>query len=77
MNSIVLIGAGGHCKSVIDVIEEEGRFKIAGILDKPKLLGTKTLGWSGHPRPGAPGVPRAPQTFLNPKTVTFLQKEQH
>ena len=46
MNSIVLIGAGGHCKSVIDVIEEEGRFKIAGILDKPKLLGTKTLGYS-------------------------------
>ena len=31
---------------MIDVIEEEGRFKIAGILDKPKLLGTKTLGYS-------------------------------
>jgi sugar O-acyltransferase (sialic acid O-acetyltransferase NeuD family) len=46
MNSIVLIGAGGHCKSVIDVIEEEGRFKIAGILDKHELLGTETLGYS-------------------------------
>lgn len=46
MNSIVLIGAGGHCKSVIDVIEEEGKFKIEGILDKRKFLGTKTLGYS-------------------------------
>jgi|TARA_B100001093_G_scaffold372827_1_gene357814 sugar O-acyltransferase (sialic acid O-acetyltransferase NeuD family) len=46
MNSIVLIGAGGHCKSVIDVIEEEGRFKIAGILDKHELLGNETLGYS-------------------------------
>ena len=46
MNSIVLIGAGGHCKSVIDVFEAEGRFKIAGILDKHELLGTKTLGYS-------------------------------
>jgi len=46
MNNIVLIGGGGHCKSVIDIIEEEGRFKIAGILDKHELLGTKTLGYS-------------------------------
>ena len=46
MNNIVLIGAGGHCKSVIDVIEAEGRFKIAGILDKHELLGIETLGYS-------------------------------
>lgn len=46
MKSIVLIGGGGHCKSVIDVIEEEGRFKIAGIIDRHDLLGTKTLGYS-------------------------------
>lgn len=30
---IILIGAGGHCRSCIDVIEEEGTFKIAGIVD--------------------------------------------
>jgi len=30
---IVLIGGGGHCKSVIDVIEQEGKFNITGILD--------------------------------------------
>lgn len=31
---ILLIGAGGHCRSCIDVIEQEGRFSIAGIVDK-------------------------------------------
>ena len=31
---ILLIGGGGHCKSVIDVIEQEGKFEIAGIIEK-------------------------------------------
>ena len=46
MKEIILIGGGGHCKSVIDVIEQEGRFKIAGIVDKPEFLGAKVLGYS-------------------------------
>jgi sugar O-acyltransferase (sialic acid O-acetyltransferase NeuD family) len=46
MKSIILIGGGGHCKSVIDVIEQEGRFEIAGIVDKPELLGSNVLGYS-------------------------------
>jgi len=29
---IILIGGGGHCKSCIDVIEEEGKYEIAEIL---------------------------------------------
>ena len=33
---IILCGAGGHCRSCIDVIEQEGRFSIAGIVDKPE-----------------------------------------
>lgn len=33
---IILIGGGGHCKSCIDVIEQEGRFTIAGIVDMPE-----------------------------------------
>ena len=45
MKEIILIGGGGHCKSVIDVIEREGRFKIAGIVDKPELLGSNVLGY--------------------------------
>lgn len=32
MNDIVLIGAGGHASSCIDVIEAEDRFRIAGLV---------------------------------------------
>ena len=45
MKEIILIGGGGHCRSVIDVIEQEGRFKIVGIIDKPELLETDVLGY--------------------------------
>ena len=31
---LILIGGGGHCASCIDVIEQEGRFGIAGIVEK-------------------------------------------
>jgi sugar O-acyltransferase (sialic acid O-acetyltransferase NeuD family) len=46
MKEILLIGGGGHCKSVIDVIEQEGKFQIVGIIDKAELLGTNILGYS-------------------------------
>ena len=45
MKEILLIGGGGHCKSVIDVIEQEGKYKIAGIIDKKELLGQEILGY--------------------------------
>ena len=45
MKEILLIGGGGHCKSVIDVIEQEGQFQIAGIIDKAELFGTNVLGY--------------------------------
>lgn len=45
MKEIILIGGGGHCKSIVDVIEQEGQFVIAGIVDKPELLGKKILGY--------------------------------
>ena len=45
MDKILLIGGGGHCKSVIDVVEAEGRFQIAGIIDNPALRGLKVLGY--------------------------------
>ena len=42
---IILIGGGGHAESCIDVIEAEGRFKIVGIIDVAKKVGTKVLGY--------------------------------
>jgi sugar O-acyltransferase (sialic acid O-acetyltransferase NeuD family) len=44
-NSIVLVGGGGHCASVIDVIEQEGKFLIAGIVDRQNI-GKKVLGYT-------------------------------
>lgn len=43
--SIILIGGGGHCKSVIDVIEQGDQFEIAGIIDTKELVGSKVLGY--------------------------------
>lgn len=39
---LILLGGGGHCKSVIDVAESVG-YTILGILDKPELVGNKVL----------------------------------
>jgi sugar O-acyltransferase (sialic acid O-acetyltransferase NeuD family) len=36
MKKIILVGGGGHCKSCIDVIENENKYKITGIIDKKK-----------------------------------------
>lgn len=48
MNNLILIGGGGHCKSVLDVAESAG-YRILGVLDKPdnvgkKILSTKVIG---------------------------------
>jgi sugar O-acyltransferase (sialic acid O-acetyltransferase NeuD family) len=45
---LILIGGGGHCAACIDVIEQENKFEIAGIVDKDTdsgmLLGYPILG---------------------------------
>ncbi len=45
MQNLILIGGGGHCKSCIDVIEQTGRFQVAGIVDVTKKLHQKILGY--------------------------------
>ncbi len=40
---IVLIGGGGHCHSVIDVIEQENKYEIIGIVDTKENVGKKVL----------------------------------
>lgn len=42
-DKIVLIGGGGHCRSIIDVIEKEARFEIAGIIDVKEKIGSTVL----------------------------------
>ena len=47
---IILVGGGGHCKSCMDVIEQEGRYTIAGIVD---VLEKKQHTVLGYPVIGA------------------------
>lgn len=42
--NLILIGGGGHCKSVIDIAEALG-YQIVGILDRPSEVGKKVLGY--------------------------------
>ena len=44
--AIILIGAGGHAKSCIDVIEQQGKFKIVGLIGIKEELGQKVCGYS-------------------------------
>ena len=43
--NIILIGGGGHCSACIDVIEQEGRFAIAGIVDVPEKKQHNVFGY--------------------------------
>lgn len=45
MKSLLLIGGGGHCRSCIDVIEVEGRYKIAGIVNQTDGCSEPVLGY--------------------------------
>lgn len=44
-DSILLLGAGGHARSCIDVIEQEGRFRIAGLVGASDQVETEQLGY--------------------------------
>ena len=41
----MLVGAGGHCKSCIDVVERDGVWQVAGLVDRPARLHEKLLGY--------------------------------
>lgn len=43
--NLIMIGGGGHCKSVIDVAESAG-YKILGIIDMPEEVGKSVLGYT-------------------------------
>ena len=43
MDEIILVGAGGHARSCIDVIELLGQYKIAGLVEKDEKYGHENL----------------------------------
>ena len=43
---LLVIGAGGHARVVVDVAEKQGRYRVVGFLDdRPSLAGTSFMGY--------------------------------
>jgi sugar O-acyltransferase (sialic acid O-acetyltransferase NeuD family) len=42
---LLLVGAGGHARACIDVIEQQGRFAVAGLVGQPHEVGGRVLGY--------------------------------
>ena len=45
MKKIILVGGGGHCKAVIDVLEQQNKYEIIGIIDKLEKVGSKIFNY--------------------------------
>ncbi len=45
MKKLILVGGGGHCQSVIDVVETSGKYKIIGIVDRAERVGQRVSGY--------------------------------
>jgi sugar O-acyltransferase (sialic acid O-acetyltransferase NeuD family) len=45
MDNIVLIGSSGHAKVIIDIVQQEGKYNITGLLDRFRDVGEKTIGY--------------------------------
>lgn len=45
MKNIILIGAGGHAKSCIDVIESTQKYNIIGLIDIKEKIGERIFGY--------------------------------
>ncbi len=43
---IVVVGASGHAKVIIDILEREGKYIIIGLIDSYKEKGKKTFGYA-------------------------------
>lgn len=44
MKELILIGGGGHCRSVIDSLNQLDQYKIVGIIDQKDAVGSKVSG---------------------------------
>jgi sugar O-acyltransferase (sialic acid O-acetyltransferase NeuD family) len=44
-DGIFVIGASGHAKVIIDIVEKQARWRIAGLIDTYKIPGTEVMGY--------------------------------
>lgn len=45
MKKIIIVGAGGHARSCIEVVESEGNYKIAGLVGLKSEIGAEICGY--------------------------------
>ncbi|MEY8214236.1 MAG: hypothetical protein RPR97_07095 [Colwellia sp.] len=45
MEDIIIIGSSGHAKVVIDVVQQEGKYHIVGLIDRFRKIDEETLGY--------------------------------
>ena len=45
MKKLILVGAGGHCKSCIDIVKKTGEYNIVGLIDLKEKIGETVLGY--------------------------------
>ena len=76
---ILLLGGGGHCKSVIEAIESQGVYQIAGILDSPDKVGQATLGYPviGTDEELGKFIDRIPNVLITVGQLKDAGKRQH
>lgn len=46
MKPVLLIGCGGHARTLIDLIETSGQWRIYGLVGLPEQVGSQVLGYS-------------------------------
>ena len=44
MDNIIIIGSSGHAKVIIDIVQQEGKYNIVGLVDRFRNIGEQTLG---------------------------------
>ena len=45
MRPLLLLGCGGHARSLIDLVETEGQWRIHGLVGLPEQVGTNVMGY--------------------------------
>lgn len=45
MDTIVIVGSGGHAKYIVEIVERERRYTIAGLIDRFREPGSQRLGY--------------------------------
>ena len=45
MKPLLMLGCGGHARSLIDLVETEGQWRIQGLLGLPEQVGTRVMGY--------------------------------